>query len=237
MRIRYGFLLLLFCGAVFAQQPPGADLLPDKPVHNPQTPTVTFQFEFSGANPSHYALSVDSTGRAAYTSTSPQDTNSSYTAPGKQATDEPYATKVTLSPGTTQQIFDLAKRLSYFDGKFDYTKSRIANTGAKTLIYADPNRHFETTFNYSTNQDAMELARLFQNLSSTLEFGLRLDHDMRHQKLALEDELRQLQDAASHNNAAEIGLLKPMLQKIANDTSILHIARRRAQELLATVSQ
>ena len=239
MRARYGFLLLLMalCGAAFAQQPPGSDLLPDKPARNPSTPTITFQFEFTGANPSHYALAVDTTGRAAYTSTSPQDTNSSYATPGKQATDDPFATKFTLSSGTTQHIFDLAQHLKYFNGNFDYTKTRVANTGAKTLIYGDPKQHFETTFNYSQNPEAMEIARLFQNLSSTLEFGLRLDHDMRHQKLALEDDLRQLQDAAKNNDAAEIGLLKPALQKIANDTSVLHIARKRAQDLLASVPQ
>ena len=231
-------LLIIFCGAAFGQQRVDNDLLPDKPAHNPPTPTITFQFEFSGANPSHYALSLDSTGRAAYTSSSPQDTNSSFTTPGQQtAAGDPYAAKFTISSATTQQIFDLAKRLKFFDGSFDYTKTRVANTGAKTLIYGDPKQHFETTFNYSQNPDAMELARLFQNLSSTLEFGLRIDHDMRHQKLALEDDLKQLQDAASHNNAAEIVLLKPTLQKIANDTSVLHIARRRAQELLATASQ
>ena len=229
-------VLVVTLGCTLAAQ--DNDLLPDKPAHNPSTPTITFQFEFSGANPSHYALAVDSTGRAAYTSSSPQDTNSSFTNSGQQpAAGDLYATKFTLSSGTTQQIFDLAKRLNYFDGKFDYTKTRVANMGAKTLVYGDPTRHFETTFNYSQNPDAMMLAHLFQNLSSTLEFGLRLDHDMRHQKLALEDDLKQLQDAAGHDSASEIGLLKPMLQKIANDASILHIARRRAQELLASLSQ
>src|SRR5579859_3113382 len=145
------------------------DLLPNKPAQNPALPTVTFQFEFSGANPSHYAISVDTTGRAAYTSTSPQDENAGVTASSQNAAAEPYSTKFVLAPETAQQIFDLAKRLNYFDGKFDYTKTRVANTGAKTLIYGDPKRHFETTLNWSQNPDAMELVRTFQNLSSTLE--------------------------------------------------------------------
>ena len=237
MRLRLLLLVLVvMLGGTLAAQ--DNDLLPDKPARNPATPTITFQFEFAGTNPSHYALSVDTTGRAAYTSSSPQDSNSSFGNPGQPpAAGDLYVTKFTISPATTQQIFDLAKRLNYFDGKFEYTKTRVANMGAKTLIYGDPTRHFETTFNYSQNQDATDLAHLFQNVSSTLEFGLRIDHDMRHQKLALEDDLRQLQDAAGHNSASEIGLLKPVLQKIVADTSILHIARKRAQDLLASVSQ
>ena len=213
-----------------------ADLLPDKPAHNPSTPTVTFQFEFTGGNPSHYAISVDSTGRSAYTSTSAEDENPG-SASGQKPTGEPVATKFALSSTTVDQIFDLTKRLNYFDGKFDYTKTRVANTGAKTLIYGDPTRHFETTLNWSQNPDAMDLVRIFQNLSATLEFGRRLAHEMRYQKLALEDELKNLQDAMSHNNATELKLLAPTLQKIANDGSVLHIARRRAQELLASIPQ
>ncbi len=213
------------------------DLLPNKPEHNPALPTVTFQFEFAGTDPSHYAISVDTTGRAAYTSTSPQDENAGFATPGQSATGEPYSTKFTLSPDTAQQIFDLAKRLNYFDGKFDYTKTRVANTGAKTLIYGDPKRHFETTLNWSQNQDAMELVRIFQGLSATLEYDLRLRHEMRYQKLALEDELKGLQEASTHNNVTELRLLAPTLQKIANDTSILHIARKRAQDLLASLPQ
>lgn len=225
-------LLVTACAAWGAQD---QDLLPGKPAHNPALPTVTFQFEFPGANPSHFALSVDTTGRAAYTSTGPQDENSGFAAPGQKPTGEPYVTRFMISPPTSDQIFGLAKRLNYFDGKFDYTKTRVANTGIKTLIYADPARHFETTFNWSQTADVMELSRIFQNLSATLEFDRRLQEEMHHQKLALEDELKQLQEAAAHNNATELRLLAPTLQKIAADGSILHIARKRAQELLATI--
>ncbi len=233
-RLLLPVLVVMFGCALAAQD---NDLLPDKPAHNPALPTVTFQFEFTGADPSHYAISVDTTGRAAYTSTSPQDDNAGFASPGQKPTGEPYLTKFTLSPETAQQIFDLAKRLNYFDGKFDYTKTRVANTGVKTLIYGDPTRHFETSLNWSQNQDAMELVRTFQSLSSTLEFDLRLRHEMRYQKLALEDELKSLQEASTHNNVTELRLLAPTLQKIANDTSILHIARKRAQELLASIPQ
>lgn len=227
-------VLVAFSGIVMAQ---GNDLLPDKPVHNPQLATITFQFELAGADPGHYALSIDATGRAAYKSTGPQDENSGFAAPGQQPTGEPYTAKFMISRPTTDQIFSLAKRLNYFDGKFDYTKTRVANTGAKTLIYGDPDRHFETTFNYSQTPEIMELARMFQNISATLEFDRRLQDEMRHQKLALDETLKELQDAAAHNNVAELRLLAPTLQKISSDSSFLHIARRRAQELLNTIPQ
>jgi hypothetical protein len=237
MRSRLLLFVLVFvlCGLLPAQD---ADLLPDKPVHNPAAPTLNFQFEFPGANPSHYAISVDATGRAAYKSTGPQDENAAYTTPGQPAAPgDPYMVKFAMSQPTRDQLFALAQRLNYFNGNFDYTKTRVANTGAKTLVYADPTRHFETTVNWSQNADIMEVVRIFQNISTTLEFDRRLQDHIRHQKLALEDDLKELQDAVSHNNAAEVQLLAPTLQKIANNASILHIARKRAQDLLAAVPQ
>jgi hypothetical protein len=234
-RLLFAVLIILALCAISPAQDREQDLMPDKPAHNPAVPTITFQFEFPGANPSHYAISVDATGRAAYKSTAPQDDNTAYSTPGQQPAEAPYMVKFTMSQPVRDQVLALAKRLDYFNGNFDYTKTRVANTGAKTLIYADPTRHFEANFNWSQNPDVMELTRIFQNISTTLEFDRRLQDHIRHQKLALEDDLKQLQDAVSHNNAAEVQLLAPTLQKIANNASILHIARRRAQELLATV--
>jgi hypothetical protein len=236
-RLVFPVLIAVALCAISPAQDRDQDLMPDKPAHNPALPTITFQFEFPGATPGHYALSVDATGRAAYKSTSPQDENAGYATAGQQPQGDPYVVRFTLSQSLVDQITGFAKSLNYFNGKFDYTKTRVANTGAKTLIYADPARHFETTFNWSQNPDVMELARTFQNLSTTLEFDRRLQDHMRHQKLALEDDMKQLQDAATHNNLAELRLLSPTLQKLAADSSIMHIARRRAQQLLATISQ
>jgi hypothetical protein len=59
------FVVLTLC-AISPAQDRDPDLMPDKPAHNPALPTITFQFEFPGATPGHYAISVDATGRAAY---------------------------------------------------------------------------------------------------------------------------------------------------------------------------
>ncbi len=226
-------IVCLLCAAGAAQVP---DLEPGKPVHNPTLPTVTFTYEMTGAVPSHYAVSVESTGRAAYLSDSPEDENINFATPGKPSSGEPYMMRFVIAQATADRIFALAKKLNYFNGNFDYTKSRVANTGSKTLIYGDPTRHYETTYNWSQTQDIMALTKIFQNLSATLEFERRLDFDMRYQKLALDADLNQLQEAAGHNDVGELQLLTPTLQKIVDDSSVMHIARKRAQALLASIS-
>lgn len=225
--------VLFLCGAVSHAQSPELD--PDKPAPRPALPTITFSFEFAGAIPGHYALTVEATGRAAYRSDSPAEENQVYETPGKTATADPFVEHFALSQATADRIFGLAKTLNYFQGDFDYKKTRVANTGIKKMTYADPARHFETTYNWSQNIDLMALTRLLQAISSTLEFHRRIEHELRYQKLALDEELKQLQDAVTHSDAAELQILAPTLQKIVKDSSLLHIARRRAQELLATL--
>jgi hypothetical protein len=223
---------LLIAVSALAQAP---KLEPYVPEHKPRVATVTFSLVFPGSDPSHYALSVEAVGSAAYTSD--VDQNPAYATPGSSdnaaAPLERYDVKFTMPPAIRERIFALAQKLKYFQGSFDYTKGRIANTGAKKLAYADESRYFETDYNWSQNENIQELTRIFQSVGASLEFGRRLEHQYRYTKLALDDELKRMEDAANAGQLMAIETVAPILEKIANDRSVLHIARMRAQRLLA----
>ena len=55
----------------------------------------------------------------------------------------------------------------------------------------------------------------------------------RFDKLGLEDELKGMEDAAESHNLAELQIIAPTLESIADDTTVLNIARQRAKRLLA----
>ena len=76
-----------------------------------------------------------------------------------------------------------------------------------------------------------ELTNLFQNMSTTLEFGRRLDYDHRYQKLALDEELKRMEDMAKGNSLEEIQAVEPILRRIAADPSVINVVRARAQRL------
>ena len=128
-----------------------------------------------------------------------------------------------------------AKTLNYFNGNFDI-KHKVAFTGTKTMIYADPARYFKTSYNYSENKDIEELTRLFQGISNTIEHGRKLQFVRRFDKLGLEKELKGMEEMARNGYLAEIQIIAPTLQNIANDSSVLHIARERAQRLLQNLN-
>ena len=218
----------------FVQEPA---LEPGKSAQNPRVPTITFSFYLEGGQPGRYAVVVEATGRAAYRSDAPEReaAGDPATPSQKPIAADVYLVRFTLSRATRERLFQLAEQLNYFDGSFDYKKGRIANMGAKTLVYADPARHFETSYNWSQNPQIDEVTRLFQGISATLEFGRQLQDDFRYRKLGLDSDLKNMEDAAKMNGLLELQLIAPTLQKIAHDTSVMHIARVRAQRLLAKV--
>jgi len=140
-----------------------------------------------------------------------------------------------------QKIFDLAKKLDYFQGNFEAKQKNIAKTGQKTLGYhgrpAGGGQAVEhsTTYNYSPNSDVQELTRLFQAIATTLDYGRKLAFKLRFDKLGLDAELRAIQDLQASHYIEELQAIEPILQKIADDPNMMHINRVTARQLLKTM--
>jgi len=191
----------------------------------PSLATVSFTLDFPQSIPDHYALKVSSDGHAAYNST------------GKLTPDseppDPFHLEFTISPATREKIFELAAKAKYFEGKVDSGKRNIASTGNKVLAYHDAQRNTQAEYNYSPNPAVQALTSTFQNISTTLEFGRRLDYYHHYQKLALEAELKTMEEMARSKSLEELQAVSPILEQIATDQSVINISRTRAQRLLA----
>jgi len=187
-------------------------------------PTVAFNCDFPGSDPAHYGISVSLDGHA------------SYISDGKLTPDSdpnvPFTIDFTMPQPTLSRIFDLTKKAHYFEGEIDSKKKNLASTGEKTLMYKDGQRSASASYNYSTVPAVQELTELFQNLSITLEHGRRLEYDHRYQKLALDEELKQMEDVSTRGELADVAVIAPILKKIVEDASVVNAARARAQRLL-----
>ena len=185
---------------------------------------ISFSLDFPQSIPDHYVISVSSDGHASYDSTGKLTPDSE---PG-----DPFHADFVLSSASCKRIFDLAAKAQYFKGKVDSGKRNIASTGAKVLTYTSGDSHNRAEYNYSPVPAVQEITAYFQSISTTLEFGRRLDFYYHHQKLALEDELKRMEEMAKDKNLEEIQAVAPMLQQIAADKSVLNVSRARAQRLL-----
>jgi hypothetical protein len=190
----------------------------------PDPPVVTFTLDFPGSQPEHYSLRVQSDGAAHYQS-------SGRLSPDSDETDS-FDLDFTASPATRQKIFALAAKAGYFQKDLDSRHKNLAFTGKKTLSYKDGTRSGESTFNYSSQPAVLELTNLFQDLSTTLEFGRRLHYDHRYQKLALDEELKRMEEMARTSPLVELTAIAPILQQIIGDATVMNVSRARAQRLL-----
>jgi hypothetical protein len=194
-------------------------------------PVITFDLNWEAATPQNYAITMDANGKAQYISRSPTRASE-----GSDEPDPDYTLAFTMSAANRDRILQLARELNYFNGNFDFTQHKVANTGRKTLAYADPSRNFHTTYNWSENKSIEEITRIFQGISNTVEHGRKLQFMKRFDKLALAGELKAMETMSQSNYLAEVQIIAPLLQNIANDPSVLHLARQSASRLLMVLN-
>jgi hypothetical protein len=184
----------------------------------------TFTLDFPGSQPEHYSIRVPSDGLSHYQSSGRFSADSDET--------DSFDLDFTLAAETRQKIFDLTARSGYFQKDVDSHHKNLAFTGKKTASYKDARRAGESSYNYSTNPAVQALTSLMQSLSATLEFGHRLHYDLHYQKLALDEELKRLEEMARSNSLIEVAAIHPILDQIIADQSVINVTRARAQRLL-----
>jgi hypothetical protein len=182
--------------------------------------TVGYEQTFHGSEPEHYIISITS------------DCHGTYQSEQNLAEDS-FHFDFMMAPANCAKIFDLAKQANYFQGKIDSKKKNIASTGIKTLSYKDSERNTRATYNYSLMPAIQEVTRVFQSLGAMMEFGRRLEYDHRYQKLALDEDLKRIEDSSGVNGLEDISAIAAVLQKIIDDPSLMNVVRARAQRILA----
>lgn len=187
--------------------------------------TVAYEQTFPGSDPGHYVISVDSNCHGGY------ESNGKLT--DQSDGDDSFHLEFTASQSTCGKIFDLAKQAHYFEIQIDSKKKNIASTGIKVLSYKDAEKSTKATYNYSPVPSIQELTAVFQGLGATLEFGRRLEYDHHYQKLALDDEMKRMQDLDTGHGLSDVAAIGTILQQIADDPSVIQVVRVRAQRMLA----
>ncbi len=209
-------------------------------------PTVTFTLDFPRSEPEHYVIQVQSDGKASYDSRSviasaatPSANNAADArakAPAASYADaqapDLFHLDFVLSAHTATRVFELAAKAKYFQSPLETRHQGLAAMGQKTLAYQDAQRTGQATYNYSELPAVQELTQIFQNLAATLDFARRLDYDHRYQKLALDEDLKRMEQMAKSHSLLELQAAALILQQIVADPTVINVVRSRAQALL-----
>lgn len=178
-------------------------------------PKVIMTKSFPGSTPAFFSITVARDGSLEY----------------KEAPDDPQALKAKLPEADTTTFFDLAQKLDYFKSPIE-SGLKVANTGKKTFRYEpDGGAATETTFNYSTNLLAQQLLDRFEQISSTERAYIDLDRTVHFDKLGVNDALAQIESLWLRKQLAAPQQFLPLLTRIANHNTFMHLVRERAARL------
>jgi hypothetical protein len=191
--------------------------------------SMSFSFDWNQGIPWRtYSITVQADGNTHFQGTPAPD--------GADGDTDLFQQDFIMSEANRSKIFDLAKRLDYFQGDLDSHLKRIAQTGSKTLEYKSAGVHGSATYNWSQNADVQALTNLFVAIGNTLDYGRKLTFQYRFDKLGMDTRLKELADLRASHYAEELSTIAPILRKIADDPNMMHISRQTAQQLLRTLS-
>jgi hypothetical protein len=181
-------------------------------------PQLFYSKYFKGSVPEYVAITVDHDGEATY----------------QEAKDDDNPIKILLDSGTAQQMFELTAKLDRFQHPLE-SGLKIANLGAKTFRFDDGAEHHEIQFNYSEDLNAQALLDLFERITETEQHFVNLDRTAHFEKLGVNEVLLQLQISWDRNRVVAPEQFLPLLDRIANNESYLHISRERAAAIAEAI--
>jgi len=140
-----------------------------------------------------------------------------------------------VSAPLAQRIFALAAKLNNFQNVDLEVHRRLANLGAKTLLYEKGAEKHETDFNYTLDDTATQLVNIFEGLARQTTDLSDLVRTMRYDHLGVNDVMQQIERDYNNKLLPEPERLLPTLDQLAADEKFIDIARTRARNLATRI--
>jgi len=138
---------------------------------------------------------------------------------------------IQLSPQFAAHVFEVAERKSLFRGGCE-SHLKVAFQGTKKLTYSGPAGQGSCEFNYSRDSEIQGLSDSLISVATTLIEGARLQMLLLHDRLGLDRETESLVESAADGRAQQIGSIRDILERLAEDPGVLERVKRRARILL-----
>jgi hypothetical protein len=190
-------------------------------------PVVQVDYANPGLSPSQWTLILHPDGTGHFRSQMGKPA-----ADGQQGIDTPALDRdVQVSPDFARRAFDAAERHNWFNQACE-SHLKVAFQGWKTFTYTGSQGHGSCTFNYSKDKEMQDLGESMEGVAETVLEGARLEVLLLHDRLGLDAEMEFLTDAAEDGRAIEIGAIRDILERLAQDDEVLERVRKRARALL-----
>lgn len=177
-------------------------------------PRLRYSKSFPGSTPPWFEITVEKTGAGQYKE-DPKD-------------EDPL--KFQLTGAEASQIFSLVDKLNHFARPLE-SGLKVANMGLKTFRYEADGQVGEAKFNYSEDPDARALNDWFERIEGTERSLIELDTAVRFDKLGVQQAILRIEILRDQNRLVAPDQFLPLLDRVVNNESFLHMARSRAAAL------
>ena len=184
-------------------------------------PTITYRRVFQGSTPEFVEIAVRPDGAAK--------------ADVRQLSETAAPQDFEVGPAIRAKIFDLARLLRNFQGADLDVHRRIAYLGQKTFRWENGAEVYETQYNYTLDANASQLQTIFEGLAQQQSDLATLEQRLRYDRLGVNDALRQFENNVNQRILPEPERFLPVLDRIAEDTRLIEVARQRARSLAARI--
>jgi hypothetical protein len=190
-------------------------------------PLIEAEYSNPGLIPGHWTLEVHPDGSAHFKSqrgNAPRTEGQGIEAPDMDR-------DLHLSPQFAERIFAVARRKKLFRIACE-SQMKVAFQGTKKLSYSGPDGEGACQFNYSKDVEIQTLGDDLVSVANTMIEGARLQSLLQYDRLGLDRETEVLTESAADGRAQQIGSIRDILERLAEDDSVLERVRRRARALL-----
>jgi hypothetical protein len=191
-------------------------------------PVLEMDYSNPGLAPAHWILKLSPDGSGHFWSergNAPMDASQ-----GLEAAD--VDRDIHVSSEYAARVFETARRHKLFDSECE-SHLKVAFQGWKKVSYKGPDGSGSCTFNYSKDKEIQWLGESLVAVAGTVVEGARLETMLQHDRLGLDKEMEYLTEAAGDGRVQQIGTIRSILERLADDPEVMERVRKRARVLLA----
>lgn len=191
-------------------------------------PVIQVEYSNPALIPGHWTLQLRPDGTGHFRS----ERGSAPRTPGEMIEAANVDRDIRVSQSFADRAFKVAcrKRLFRMDCE---SHLNVAFQGAKKFSYSGPEGTGSCQFNYSRDQDIQDLGDSMLSLATTLIEGARLQAFLQHDRLGLDRETEILSESVADGRAVQMGSIRDILERLAEDDAVMERVRKRARALLS----
>ena len=184
------------------------------PVGAQEGAKIFFSKTFPGSLPAYAEVRLTRDGRAEY----------------REGPDEDNPVVLKLNGEETDAIYALADKLDHFGRELE-SGLKVARMGDKVLRWEQGAERHEVKFNFSMDLDAQAIHDWFERIDETAGYFIGLERAAKYDKLGVNSALLKLESAWDRRRLVALPLFLPLLDRVDQNESYLHMARERAARL------